>query len=81
MNRPSTTNSSSPSGQALSQEEALGLVLDNLEETFFLLDRDLRIVLSNEATKIKTQLYLGIALKPGTSILELSQPQRHAYLK
>jgi PAS domain S-box-containing protein len=78
-NQPSTT--SSYINALLPAQAAFELILNNLEETFLLVDQELRIVLANEATKAKAKKYFGIEINAGISILELAHPHRHDYLR
>jgi PAS domain S-box-containing protein len=63
-----------------SAEEALGLILNNLEDTFILVDRNLRIVALSEQTKQKMQQFLHVIVSPEMSVLKLAPPERHADL-
>ena len=80
-NHSSFLNNSTPAEKDLSQEEAMGLILNNLEDTFLLVNKELQIVLTNEATKIKAREYFGVTITHKTSVLDLAPPERHAYLK
>ena len=60
----------------LSQEEALNLILSNIDDVFILIDKDLKIVTINENTKIKVQKHLGLNISIGSSILDVVAPER-----
>ncbi|MFL5808558.1 MAG: PAS domain-containing protein [Flavisolibacter sp.] len=64
----------------LSNEEALRLILDNIDDVFILLDRDLKILSINETTKRNVQHNLGVNITEGKSILELLQPDRRGVM-
>ncbi len=80
-NHSSFLNISAPAEQDLSQEEAIGLILNNLEDSFLLLNKELQVVLTNEATKAKAKEYFGVTITHKTSVLDLAPPERHGYLK
>ncbi|MGZ5191538.1 MAG: PAS domain-containing protein, partial [Flavisolibacter sp.] len=73
-NQPAEILLSSPT--TLSQEEALNLILSNIDDVFILLDKDLNIVTINERTRLKVQNYMGLNINIGTSILEVVAPER-----
>jgi PAS domain S-box-containing protein len=63
------------------EEEILALILNNLEDTFLLIDKDLKIVITNEHTKHRISKLFGITPHPGMSVLELAPPERHPELE
>jgi len=67
-------------GISLSNEEALNIILNNLDEVFILVDKDLRIVHITEQTKEKVKKNFGISVSRGTSILELVAQERHGFM-
>src|SRR5215211_695401 len=67
--------------KSLSQDEAFALVLNNFGDPFLLLDKNLFIVVTNEACKLKFKEYLGVEMSKGTCVFEFVPPERHAYLK
>jgi PAS domain S-box-containing protein len=67
-------------GISFSNEEALTIILNNLDEVFILVDRSLRIIHITEQAKEKVRKNFGISISKETSILELVNPERHAYM-
>jgi PAS domain S-box-containing protein len=67
-------------GISFSNEEALTIILNNLDEVFILVDRDLRIVHITEQTKEKVRKIFGISISKESNILELVTPERHAFM-
>jgi PAS domain S-box-containing protein len=65
---------------SLSNEEALDTILDNLDEVFFLVDRNLRIIHTTERTKANVRKTYGISIGNTTSILEMVAPERHPFM-
>jgi PAS domain S-box-containing protein len=65
---------------SLSNEEALGTILDNLDEVFFLVDRSLRIIHTTERTKASVSKTYGINITSSTSILEVVAPERRPFM-
>lgn len=65
---------------SFSNEEALTIILNNLDEIFILVDKELRIVHTTEKTKQKVKKNFGIAIQEQTSILEFVSPDRHALM-
>lgn len=61
-------------------EEALTILLNNLDEIFILVDRNLQIVHITEQAKEKIRKNFGITISRETSILELVAPERHAFM-
>src|SRR6476620_11979889 len=72
---PSSLHSSFPASEALS------LLLNNLEESFLLVDRQLRIVLINNFTRKKFKSFLGADISIGMPILDLAPESRCAGLR
>ncbi len=62
-------------------EMNMRMVLNNTEELFIILDKDLRIVNLNKATEEKSKNLLGAPLEKGRSIFDSADPQRVPYLK
>jgi PAS domain S-box-containing protein len=75
-NRPTNTLKSI----SFSNEEALSIILNNLNEVFMLVDKDLRIIHITEQTKEKIRKNFGITITKETSVLELVEPERHAFM-
>lgn len=65
---------------SFSTEEALNIILNNLEEIFFLTDKDLRIVYVNDLAKERVRKVYGIEITRQTNILELASPERRPFL-
>jgi PAS domain S-box-containing protein len=61
-------------------DKILQLLYATTREYFLLVDRDLRIQLYNRITWEQLRLHMSIDIQPGTSVLELSPPERHPYL-
>ena len=61
-NHSSFLNISTPGEKDLSQKEAIGLILNNLEDSFLLVNKELQIVLTNEATIAKAKEYFGVTI-------------------
>jgi PAS domain S-box-containing protein len=70
-----------PERPALNKEQLPALILNNLEDTFVLIDRDLRIIRTNEITKQKIAEYFQVTVSEGSGILEMVPPERHTALK
>jgi PAS domain S-box-containing protein len=68
-------------GSPLSEDIALQLIINNLDDVFFLIDRELKIVVCSEVTKKTVKQHLGYTIQPGMSILELVSPERRKSLK
>src|SRR5256714_467981 len=69
------------SSASFSKEEALSLILNNVEDSFLLIDRNLNVIATNEHTKVKIDDYFGIKLMPGMSILSIVPVHRQPSLK
>jgi hypothetical protein len=59
-----------------SNEEALGIILNNLDEVFLLINKQLQIIHATESTKEGVLKNWGIAITNQTSILELVARER-----
>lgn len=81
MKNHSSTDISLSDCKNLEQEEAFRLILDNAEDTFLLVDKNLRILLANEATKAKARQYFNVTLTKGSSVLDLAPPDKHGFLR
>ena len=57
------------------------VVMNNTEELFIILDKDLRIVNFNKATEEKSKQLLGVPFEKGKSILDSASPERVGLLK
>src|SRR6476661_1578021 len=73
--------SSLTTGSPLLEEIALQLIINNLDDIFFLIDKELNIVLCSEATKGMVKQYLGYTVRPGMSILELVPLKRRSFVE
>ncbi|GEM_PF-1115912 len=62
-------------------EALVKLLMENTEESFFLLDKDLNIVSLNKTARLMSQRLLNKKPEPGTSIFELAQDERREELK
>ncbi|MBO9682194.1 MAG: PAS domain-containing protein [Flavisolibacter sp.] len=65
-------------GISFSNEEVLTIILNNLDEIFILVDRDLRVAHITEQTKEKLRKNFGISISKESSVPELVSPERHA---
>src|SRR5688572_4181368 len=70
-----------PAYPLIGNDEALQLILNNLDDIFFLIDRDLRIQVTTVYTTGKIKKLLGKELTPGMCILALVPAERHSYLR
>lgn len=57
------------------------LILDNTDELFIIVDKDLKIINFNKATAEKSKQLLGVPFEKGKSILDSAQPERIEMLK
>ena len=62
-------------------QEALELFINNLEGSYLLIDRDLRIIGTNKYTREEVQDVLGKEYTPGMNVLELAPSSRHTFLR
>jgi PAS domain S-box-containing protein len=80
-NQPQKDVSSFPPGGPLPEEIALQLIINNLDDIFFLIDKDLNIVIYSEVTKEMVKQHLGYTICPGMSILELVPLTRRKFIE
>ncbi|MFL5772917.1 MAG: PAS domain-containing protein [Flavisolibacter sp.] len=80
-NQPADILFSTSRGTPFSSEEAISILLNNLNETFMFVDKELRLVASNELTKKKMKEYFNVPFSNGMSILELVSAERHDGLR
>ncbi len=64
-----------------SDEEAGGLILHNLQDSFILVNPQLSVVYCNEAAKEHVRRFLGLEIFPGSSILNLAPEHRWKSLR
>ncbi|MFL5786683.1 MAG: PAS domain-containing protein, partial [Flavisolibacter sp.] len=64
----------------LSKEEAFSLILNNTDESFLLINKDLQIVATSNYTKEQVDDLLGVKIIPGMSILHLVPESRRTSL-
>ena len=62
-------------------ELKMRMVLDNTEELFIILDKDLRVINFNKATEEKSKRLLGVPFEIGRSIFDSADPKRIPFLK
>jgi PAS domain S-box-containing protein len=62
-------------------EMNMRMVLNNTEELFIILDKELRVVNFNKATEEKSKKLLNVPFEKGRSIFDSVDPQRLPYLK
>lgn len=65
----------------VNDELQLKLLIDNTEEGFILMNRDLTVVSFNRQFEILYRKYFNISIERGKNILEYAQPERIHYLK
>ena len=76
-----------PAQSSLSSEyeflskQASDIVLNSIDQSFILIDFDLKIVDANEFAKTTSRDMLGVTITPGISILDLARPEHHEMLK
>ncbi len=64
-----------------SKEEAFDLILNNIDDSHLLLDKDFKIIAFNKAAAIGVLLYYKKEIYPGCNLLNLSHPDRRVVLK
>lgn len=62
-------------------EANMRMILDNTDELFIIIDKDLNILNFNKATEERSKQLLGVPFQRGRSILESAQPERIPLLK
>jgi two-component system CheB/CheR fusion protein len=67
--------------ELLASEANMRMILDNTDELFIIIDKDLNILNFNKATEEKSKQLLGVPFQKGRSILESAQPERVPMLK
>ncbi|HEU4472309.1 MAG TPA: PAS domain-containing protein [Flavisolibacter sp.] len=77
-NQPADILSADPS---LSVEDALRVVLNNIEDMLMLVDKSLCLVATNVYTKEKIRQYFGLSITEGMNVLKLTSPDNHAFFK
>ena len=61
---------------AFSDEESFSLILNNLQDTFVLLNKDLNIVAATELTRKRIKQYFNLDLYKGMSLFSMVAPDR-----
>ena len=67
--------------EKLQAQENLQLLMNNTEESFMMVGKDLQILSYNAAANKKTNELYNVSLKKGLSILTLAEPGRHDLVK
>jgi two-component system sensor histidine kinase UhpB len=67
--------------EKLQAQENLQLLMNNTEESFMMVGKDLQILSYNAAANQKINELYNVTLKKGLSILALGPPERHEFLK
>jgi len=67
--------------ELLTSEANMRMILDNTDELFIIIDKDLNIINFNKATEEKSKQLLGVPFQKGKSIFESAQPERIPLLK
>ena len=62
-------------------KEYLQLLVKNIDDSFIVLNKNLEIILLNDAASIKGNDYLNMPVRIGMSILDITKPERHEMLK
>lgn len=62
-------------------EANMRMILDNTDELFIIIDRNLTVINFNKATEQKSKQLLGVPFERGRSILDSAQPERIPILK
>lgn len=62
-------------------ERNMRVILNNTNELFIVLDKDLNIINFNKVTEEKSRKLLGVPFEKGRSIFDSADPQRLPYLK
>jgi PAS domain S-box len=68
-------------GTLFLNQDALELFINNLEGSYLLIDRDLRIIGTNKFTQDEVHDILGKEYKAGMSVLDLAPASRHSFLQ
>jgi PAS domain S-box-containing protein len=79
-NRPADILDLDKTDFSFTKEEALDIILNNLQEVFLLVDKNLRIVCTSEQTREVVLKNYGITITGKTSVLELVAPERHPFM-
>ena len=66
---------------SFTDEEAFSLILNNLQDTFILVDRDLKIITVTEQSKIKIKQYFNVEMFAGISVLDLAKKDRIPFIR
>jgi PAS domain S-box-containing protein len=61
--------------------QASEILLNSIEQSFLLIDLDLRIIGANDFARRSAKELLGIVINDGISVLELAPPDRHEFLR
>lgn len=67
--------------EKLQAQENLQLLMNNTEESFMMIGKDLQVLSYNASANKKTNQFYNISLKKGLSILTLDAPPEHDFLK
>lgn len=62
-------------------DQEMALMIDNTEESFILLDANLKVISFNKQFQILGKKYLGFEVQKGASIFDYAQPERKSELK
>lgn len=67
--------------EKLQAQENLQLLMNNTEESFMMVGKELQVLSYNAAANKKVNHYYNISLKKGISILALDDQQRHGFMR
>lgn len=79
-NRPEPTLQNTAEN-AFSDEESFSLILNNLQDTFVLLDKDLNIIAATELSRKRIRQYFNLEFQRGMSLFTMISPDRHTTVK
>ncbi|HVF81156.1 MAG TPA: PAS domain-containing protein, partial [Flavisolibacter sp.] len=77
MNQQTSSNTASE----FSKEEAFDLILNNIEDVYTLVNKDLKIIALNKAAVEGIRRHYNKEVAPGFYLLDMLEPNRHAPLK
>lgn len=67
--------------QMKESEMSMKMILDNTEESFIVMNKDLTIITYNKSAEVGAKILLGESFRKGVSILSFAQPDRIPALK
>lgn len=67
--------------EKLQAQENLQLLMNNTEESFMMVGKDLQVLSYNAAANRKVNQFYNVSLKKGISILTLEEPEKHRIMR